>query len=215
MQTYNRFSAMNLWALKTFKHESLENEYYTTWKNNRDRDDNLRIHYEVRLIFTDRFAQHLFCLNELNFQPYLEQLQIGCEIAPAFIDYLLTQIPVIAERQNKKEIYWQLWKDLSQQVQKIAINTSSSNYRSEDTRKLIRNMLQADSQWQKVEYENQYLTFGKNLLLEFVTNAGKNADVFGSLVSLIYHFPSIFFKSGIHILAKHQKEEGGLDYSWE
>jgi hypothetical protein len=70
-------------------------------------------------------------------------------------------------------------------------------------------MLQADSQWQKVEYENQYLTFGKDLLLEFAKNAGKNADVFGSLVSLIYHFPSIFFKSGIHILAKHQKEEGG------
>jgi hypothetical protein len=178
-------------------------------KNNRDRDDNLRIHYEVRLIFTDRFAQHLFCLNELNFQPYLEQLQIGCEIAPAFIDYLLIQILVIAERKSKKEIYWQLWKELSQKVQKIAIDTSSSNYRSQDTRKLIRNMLQADSQWQKVEYENQYLTFGKDLLLEFAKNAGKNADVFGSLVSLIYHFPSIFFKSGIHILAKHQKEEGG------
>ena len=178
-------------------------------KNNRDRNDNLRIHYEVRLIFTDRFAQHLFCLNELNFQPYLEQLQIGSEIAPAFIDYLLIQMTVIAERQNKKEIYWQLWKELSQKVQKIAIDTSSSNYRSKDTRKLIRNMLQADSQWQKVEYENQYLTFGKNLLLEFVINAGKNADVFGSLASLIYHFPSIFFEAGIHILAKHQKEEGG------
>jgi hypothetical protein len=178
-------------------------------KNNRDRDDNLRIHYEVRLIFTDRFAQHLYCLNELNFQPYLEQLQISCEIAPAFIDYLLTQMPIIAERYNKEEIYWQLWKELSQKVQKIAIDTSSSNYRSQDTRKLIRNMLQADSQWQMVEYENQYLTFGKNLLLEFAKNAGKNADVFGSLASLIYHFPSIFFESGIHILSKYQKEEGG------
>ena len=178
-------------------------------KNNRDRDNNLRIHCEIRLIFTDRFAQHLFCLNELNFQPYLEQLQIGCEIAPVFIDYLLIQILVIAERKSKKEIYWQLWKELSQKVQKIAIDTSSSNYRSQDTRKLIRNMLQADSQWQKVEYENQYLTFGKDLLFEFAKNSGKNVDVFGSLASLIYHFPSIFFESGIHILSKHQKEDAG------
>ena len=25
----------------------------------------------------------------------------------------------------------------------------------------------------------------------------------------MYHFPSIFFESGVHILSKHQKDEGG------
>lgn len=181
-------------------------------KNNRDRNDSLRIHYEVRLGFTERFAKHLFHLNDLNFQPYLEQLQIGCEIAPEFINYLLLQVAVISERANKKEIYWQLWRELSQKVQKLAIEPSihKPKYKNQDNkRKLIRGMLHADALWQEADYENQDIALGKDLLLEFIRNAGKNADVFGSLVSLIYHFPSIFFKSGIHILSKHQKEEGG------
>jgi hypothetical protein len=70
-------------------------------------------------------------------------------------------------------------------------------------------MLKADAPWQKLDYERQDIAFGKELILEFAANAGKNVDVFEALASLIYHFPKVFFEPGVHILAKHQVEAGG------
>jgi len=177
-----------------------------------ERDKNLEIHYKIRLAFTERFAKHVFCLQDLNFQPYLEYLITGCDMAPEFIDYLTLQVAVIAERANKKEVYWQLWKELSQKIQELAIRLADSESRSRQQnsrRKLIRSMLHSDSPWQKTDYENQDIILGRELLLEFVTNAGRNPDVFEALASLMYHFRSIFFELGIHILSRHQKEQGG------
>jgi hypothetical protein len=180
--------------------------------HNSERDENLEIHYKIRLAFTERFAKHIFCLQDLTFQPYIEYLIMGCDMAPEFIDYLALQVAVIAERANKKEVYWQLWKALSPRLQELAISlaASESSSRHHDSRRtLIRNMLHADSPWQKVDYENQDVVLGKELLLEFVKNAGYNPDVFEALTSLMYHFRSIFFEPGIHILSKHQREQGG------
>ena len=71
-------------------------------------------------------------------------------------------------------------------------------------------MLKADINWQKIDFENQDITFGKELLLEFVANTGKNPDAFEALAKLMHYFPSIFFKSGVQILSKHQKEKGKI-----
>jgi hypothetical protein len=180
--------------------------------HNTERDKELEIDYKIRFSFTERFANHIFCLHYFNFQPYIEYLIMGCKMAPEFMDYLFLQVDIIAERASKKEVYWQLWKELSQTLQEIAIELTDNNsdYRSRDKkRKLIRGILHSDSPWKKADYESQDIALGKDLLLEFVTNTGKNSDVFAALASLLYHFPSIFFESGIHILSKHQNEEGG------
>ena len=177
-----------------------------------ERDKNLEIDYKIRLAFTERFANHIFCLQSSSFRPYIECLIMGCDVAPKFIDRLILQVYIVAESTNKKEIYWQLWKDLSQKIQESAIRLADSESRSrqQDSRQqLIRNMLHADIPWGKVDYENQDIVLGKKLLLEFFTNAGKNPDVFAALASLMYHFRSIFFELGIRILSKHQREQGG------
>ncbi|MBE9102622.1 hypothetical protein [Vacuolonema iberomarrocanum] len=177
-----------------------------------ERDRNLEMHYEIRHAFTERFAKHVFCLQDLNFHPYLEYIIAGCDIAPEFIDYLALQVAVIAERANRKEVYWQLWKELSQKLKELATDLTASGSGSRhqgSRRKLIRNMLHADASWQKVDYENQDIILGKELLLEFATNAGNNPDVFEALASLMYHFRSIFFEPGIYILSRHQREQGG------
>jgi hypothetical protein len=177
------------------------------------KDNRVEIDVDTSLNFTRRFAEYLFQLHDSNFEDYIEQLRMGCEIAPDFMSYFISCIALEAERQNKKEVYWQLWKELSPKVQEIAIAVARNNseYRQRDNRrKLIRSMLHADAPWQKLDYENQDIRLGKDLILEFVTNAGKNPDVFESLASLMHHFPSIFFESGVRILAKHQREEGGI-----
>jgi hypothetical protein len=176
-------------------------------QHNFTEDQNLRIDHDMQQIFEECLSKHLFCLHTSNFQPFLEQLHAGCEVAPGFIHSLLLTVGVVAEKENKNEIYWQLWKGLSLKVQEIAIEPSKN---TSEYNRLIRGMLHVDASWQKTDKEVQYIIDGKDLILEFVRNAGKNPDVFESLASLIYHFPLIFLDPGIHILSKHQREKGGI-----
>jgi len=184
---------------------------YEQEKNNRDHQHNNRYEMDDELPydFGKRFAEYLFHLHDSNFQDYINLLRIGCEKMPSFIDSLLLYVAVVAEKKGEIEIYWQLWHQLSQTVQDIALELANTNFdrQKSDKCKLIRGMLHADLDWRRIDYENQDIALGKDLILEFVKNAGQNCDVFESLASLMYHFPAIFRESGLPILAKHQKEK--------
>jgi hypothetical protein len=185
----------------------------STRNHRNDRIENdIWINSEPRLNFTKRFAEYLVSLGPSGFKLFADRLLEGCETAPEFIDYLQLSIAVVTENNKNKDLYWAFWKALSKKVEHIAIATANqdSRYQQEkNSRKLIRGMLLADAPWQKLDYERQDIALGKDLILEFVENAGKNIDAFEALSSLMYHFPRIFFQSGVHILAKHQAETGG------
>ena len=36
-------------------------------------------------------------------------------------------------------------------------------------------MLNADTEWQKIDFENQNIAYGKDMIFEFVCNAGKKS----------------------------------------
>lgn len=181
-------------------------------KRRSERNNQPEISYKIAINFTKRFAKYLFILYECDFGDYIVQLREGCEIAPSFMKSLLLFVAVEAENEGKIFAYWQFWEALSGKLQEIALNMAQgiSNYRVQnDRRDLIRGALKSDIPWQKVDIENQNIAFGKELLLKFATNAGSNPDVFEALTKLMFYFPSIFFERAIHILAKHQKQEGG------
>jgi len=179
-------------------------------------EENVSIHYKLGPTFSHRFAHHLIRLHELGSRLFIDQILEGCDRAPEFVYYLQLRVAVRAERTQKRELYWEFWKQLSEKVQGIAIEIARSQpeYRREDRRrKLIRGMLMADTDWEKVniDYERQDIALGKELILEFTNNAGKNPDVFEAMTSLMFHFPEIFFEPAIHILARHQVEAGGCE----
>jgi len=182
-------------------------------KHSHDINDHLNINYEISLNFSKRFAGYLFDLHKTGFIDYIEVLRQGCEVAPSFTNYLILCVAVEAENKDHKEVYWQLCEKLSQKVQEIAIEITQldSDYRrQDDKRKLVRGILMADINWQKIDFEIQNIAYGKELLFDFVANAGKNPDVFEALAKFMHYFPSIFFEPGLHILSKHQREEGGI-----
>ncbi|OQW91929.1 MAG: ATP-binding protein [Thiotrichaceae bacterium IS1] len=177
-----------------------------------ERNELVKIHHETVLKFTRRFAEYLFHSHEPTVQNYIQLLRVGCDIAPSFMSYLLLCIAVESEKTGKKGSYWQFFQAFSQKVQKIAIEMRphDDDRPHDKKRELIRRMLKADLDWREIDSENQDIAYGKDLILEFVRNAGTNPTVFESLARLIYYFPSIFFESGIPILSKIQKEEGGI-----
>ena len=175
--------------------------------------DHQDIHYEIRSDFTAHFARHLLATYKAGGEEYIELLRSACDTAPDFLQYLIICVAVEAEQQGLEKLYWRLWKELSPKVQEIAIELSrqdSYSSRHDERRKLIRRMLATDIEWKRIDVENQSIAEGKELILEFVTNTGKNPAVFESLAKLMYYFPGIFFESGVHSLAIHQREEGGL-----
>jgi hypothetical protein len=139
----------------------------------------------------------------------MEQLRRGCNIAPKFMCWLLLEIDYFTEKSRKKELYWNLWEKLSETVQGIAlalIQDYDRHGRHDERTKLIRSMLCVDMPWQKSDYENQNIIFGKKLILDFVDKVGSNPDVFEAMASLMYHFPTIFLESGLQITAKYLQE---------
>ena len=175
--------------------------------------EKVEIHYELPIDFAKRFADYLLSMSESDGKIFIEQLQIACESAPSLVYWLLLCIAVSTEKMGNKELYWRFWKQFSDRVQEIAIAISQElnkqNSRYNEKTKLIRGMLHADNPWQKVDYENQDIVHGKDLILEFVKNAGTNPDVFESMASLMYHFPGIFLNQGLNLLSKHQEAVGG------
>lgn len=176
-----------------------------------------RVDYKLPTEFGKLFSDHLFNITDIEVkQKYEEQLQLLCDTAPDLVKWVLMWTFVSADKTKKRDRYWELWSKLSGPMQKIAIknteNQSRSNRYDDDLvknqHKLIRDMLFSDLQLHQVEYERDNLIQGKELIINFVNTAGVNQVVFESATKLIFHYPDVFFDSGIKILAKHQKAIG-------
>lgn len=177
------------------------------------RGKSLTIDHELPVDFARLLADHLVALPEQSMHAFIEQLRDRCDIAPEFTRWLMICIASAAERIGRYECYWEIWKQLSEKVQKIAIaivQENPGNYRYDDRTKLIRAMLHVDTPWQKVEPENRFMALGKDIILEFVSNAGLNPTVFEAMASLMFHFPALFLESGLRFLSKHQHDAGGV-----
>ena len=124
------------------------------YKYHSDRDEEWQINHKISLTFNKRFAKYLFHLLVSDFEAYIEQLREGCETAPSFMHFLVMCVAVEAEKEDQKEIYWYLWEELSQKIQKLAIedvHRNSDDRQRANRRELIRSMLKADINWQKID----------------------------------------------------------------
>ena len=191
--------------------EAFGEEEQQKYKHSSETEDD-RVSYEVPLEFARHFVKHLLSLDSGGFTRFLVQLRSACQSAPDFLDTINIHMAAEAERRGKVDLFWQFFSELSGTLQNVAVEIASDISRTkyvDEKRKLVRNMLKSDVSWQAVDFENQNIALGKEPILRFVTNAGKNPDVFEALAKLMHYFPAIFFEPGIHILAKHQKEQGG------
>ncbi|MDQ1254082.1 MAG: hypothetical protein QG646_3302 [Euryarchaeota archaeon] len=181
--------------------------------NNLGKEDRTDIPYEFTMNFCQTLAGYLFCISDLSVeQIFTKEIKAECDKAPHLIDSVLLWVHLIAERTGKKDRFWWFWRQLSEPVQKIAIKTAkekSTLRQINEKRELIRHMLFADINSQNTGNERDNIELGEDSIKQFVINAGINSDVFGAMSSLMFHYPEIFFESGLSILSKHQKEIGG------
>jgi hypothetical protein len=183
-------------------------------------DDAIQFNYEIPVKFAKMLAEYLFDLTDSAIkQTFVKQLQSSCYTSPSLLYWILLYYQELANQYNSRKRYWDLWSEISEDMQKIAIERSKSKSRvsrfnrshDSDEQKLIRFMLYADIRPENVDYERDNVTLGQKHICNFVASAGINRDVFEAMTALMYYFPEIFFETGLKILSKKQTEVGGID----
>ena len=174
----------------------------TEYQNHRSSGDE-KINYDIKKQMQDCLSEHVIYSRNNNFMPFKELLVLGCSKAPSFIYSITLSYNVVVEKEDDYYAIWSLWSLLAPEAHKIAMNDINTHYASlqNDLNQLLRGLIYADSSWQGHPNEERYMKAGAHYLLEFANQSAGNSHVFEALTSLIYHFHSVFFDKGIHLLA--------------
>ncbi|HIF9195380.1 TPA: hypothetical protein ACX6PX_000598 [Photobacterium damselae] len=174
----------------------------TEYQNYRASGDE-KINYDIKKQMQDCISEHVIYSRNNDFMPFKELLLLGCSKAPSFIYSILLSYNVVVEKEDDYYAVWSLWSLLAPEAHKIAMNDVNDRYvgLQNDLNQLLRGLMYADSPWQGHPNEERDMKAGARYLLEFANQSAGNSHVFEALSSLIYHFHSVFFDKGIHLLA--------------
>ncbi|WP_045589806.1 hypothetical protein [Vibrio vulnificus] len=174
----------------------------TEYQNHRSSGDE-KINYDIKKQMQDCLSEHVIYSRNNNFMPFKELLVLGCSKAPSFIYSITLSYNVVVEKEDDYYAVWALWSLLAPEAHKIAMNDVNDRYvgLQNDLNQLLRGLMYADSPWQGHPNEERDMKAGAHYLLEFANQSAGNSHVFEALASLIYHFHSVFFDKGIHLLA--------------
>ncbi|MUK60736.1 hypothetical protein GNP81_07910 [Aliivibrio fischeri] len=174
----------------------------TEYQNHRSSGDE-KINYDIKKQMRDCLSEHVIYSRNNNFMPFKELLVLGCSKAPSFIYSITLSYNVVVEKEDDYYAVWSLWSLLAPEAHKIAMNDVNDRYvgLQNDLNQLLRGLMYADSPWQGHPNEERDMKAGAHYLLEFANQSAGNSHVFEALTSLIYHFHSVFFDKGIHLLA--------------
>lgn len=173
----------------------------------------IEVRYDLPGRFAERVADYLLELSNADIRRlYSEVLWDGCNRAPDLAHWIIMYAAVSADRTKRIDRYWNFWGLIKERIEKIALDLSITNSRSNDKnkgiRKIIEGMFRSYQPWAVPNVDPSDLVEGQRLIIEFARNAGSNADVFFNLAYLMYQYPEYFLQSGLEALAHHQKESG-------
>jgi len=76
--------------------------------DNHDRNNEIEIDYQLPFDFAQYFARFLVSLPNEKTPVYLEELQVGCKIAPNFITSVLINLDYFTELSEEKDLFWNI-----------------------------------------------------------------------------------------------------------
>lgn len=147
-------------------------------------------------------AQHLYCGK--NIDAYASMLIDGIRRAPEHIQSILVHLSAICRQHDDMQFQWNVVEALRPSL--VAMAKERPDDDRSDWASLIGNVLYRDADWQKADYENRDIRYGKRQIVGIAKNAASNIIVFESLARLMYEFPDVFSIDCALILAQ-------VDYS--
>jgi hypothetical protein len=155
-------------------------------------------YYSVIEYNTSAIARYMAELDLESLKYLCTALNQVCEDGPIFTQYLLIQYDYLVEQSGSKNKYWLLWGLLSEKMKEIAEQLcKDQNYLYDERSKLLRTYMYVDTSWQPIDFENQSIKDGVDLICGFAKETAENPIVFEGVTALIYYFPELMIERGI------------------
>lgn len=163
-------------------------------------DDHHEMHNQEKLNIAYEFAEYYLSLQ--NTSDYITIIRYGCKVAPHFTKLFLIKLDYITENIRRKEMYWSVFAAISNELEELAQKGfTNSFHQNNDGSKLIRSIMYLESNWTKIDFENQNIKYGSECILKFSSKSISNPNVFEGLCSLMHYFPDIFLVEGMSIIS--------------
>jgi hypothetical protein len=171
-----------------------------------------QVSYEFQHALAKIFAQYVLA------RPVAEGAQIGqwvsgyVERCPKYLGELLEGLPYEEERIRSGELFWTIWKGVSEPIfQHSLLQGSHRIWRYDELRRLVRILLFADINWKQGVKEWEVLNANRNFIAEGVSAVGNTLAGFGALLSLLNSVGQVFLPDAVRWLAESVQRAGERD----
>jgi hypothetical protein len=168
------------------------------WKSDHGRE----VSYEFRHAFNRMFARYVLA------RPVEEAVRIGRQLreyvdrCPEYLCGLLEQLPYEEDRVRSGEVFWTIWKSVSEQIFKHPLLRGSSRiWRYGKMRKLVRILLFADITWKEGVRHWEPVSVNKDFIESATIAVGNTPAGFGAMLSLLSSVGQVFLPDAIKWLA--------------
>lgn len=165
----------------------------------RNRDDGkVDSYYDVVNYNTEAIGSYIYQLDFENVADFKAELEAACEKGPMFMKWILLRYNLLCEQDANRTDYWKLWAMLSDKMKEISDDLcKGENYRFKEQREMLNEYMYVNTPWQPIDYKNQPIKEGVDLICNFVKDTAKNPIVFEGITSLQYHFPMLILNKGL------------------
>ena len=178
------------------------------WKS----DHRGQVSYEFRHAFARLFARYVLA------RPVEEAARIGhllrdhVDRCPRYLGELLEGLPYEEDRIRSGELFWTIWKSVSEPIfEHPLLRGSSRIWRYDEMRKLVRTLLFADITWNEGVQEWEPVSGNRDFIESAALAVGNTPAGFGALLSLLSSVGQVFLPGAIRWLAESVERASGRD----
>ncbi|MBX4266207.1 hypothetical protein [Clostridium estertheticum] len=173
-----------------------------------DDRDKIDRYYSVIEYNTNAVGKYLVELDIESLKYLCSALEQACQDGPNFTQLILSQYDYLVEQSGNKNRYWIFWGLLSEKMREIAKQLcKGENYQYDERSKLLQSYMYVNIHWQPIDFKNQSIKDGVDLICGFAKETAGNPIVFEGVTSLMYYFPELILEKGIIAITNITEEK--------
>jgi hypothetical protein len=171
-----------------------------------------QISYEFQRAFARVFARYVFARSVVEATQIGQLLRDYIDRCPEYLGKLLEALPYEEDKSRSGELFWTLWKSVSEPIFEHSLLRGSSRiWRYDKIRKLVRILLFADIPWNDGVQEWEPTSANRDFIESAVSAIGHTPAGFGALLSLLSAVGQVFLPDAIRWLAESVERASGRD----
>jgi hypothetical protein len=171
-----------------------------------------QISYDFQHAFARLFARYVFAHSIAEAVQIGQLLRDHIDRCPRYLGELLEGLPYEEDRVRSGELFWTIWRSVSEPIFEHSLLRGSSRiWRYDEMRKLVRILLFADIRWNDGVQEWEPVSANRSFIESATSVIGHTPAGFGALLSLLSSVGQVFLPDAIRWLAEAVERASGRD----